>query len=247
MRFLCLHGRGTNADILEAQLAPLCLRLSQHTFDFVDAQTVSSAAPGISGLYPPPFLCWYKHGRPDEVTAALDHLCTIIDEDGPYDGLIGFSEGAALTASLLLCDEQAGRPARVRIAAMFNAVMPLLPDHLVETKHEAFHSLGEYIRGHEEHYRALLEAEGQQNDSLIYQTRCFAPKDPLRIPISTVHVIGNKDPFSPSSQLVSELCRSERSHVLRHEGGHTLPQAKDVLEQCAELIETGALFSSLDI
>ncbi|KAJ5389915.1 uncharacterized protein N7496_000983 [Penicillium cataractarum] len=244
MRFLCLHGRGTNSDILEAQLAPLRRRLAQHTLEFFDAQSACAPAPEISDLYPPPYLCWYEHGRPDEVSIALDELCAVLDEDGPYDGLIGFSEGAALIASLLLFDELAGRRPRIQLAVLFNSVVPLTA-HPAGVQHTSS-LLSELVHGHHDHYLALLKTDEQVDDPLA-QAWGFSPAGPLRIAVSTVHIIGDQDPFAPSSQLVVKMCQPERAQVLRHGGSHALPQAGDVLDQCAELIETSIMLSSLKI
>ena len=48
MRFLCLHGMGTNSKILESQLAPICAQLEAegHEFVYVDGQIECEAADG---------------------------------------------------------------------------------------------------------------------------------------------------------------------------------------------------------
>lgn len=265
MRFLCLHGRGTNSDIFEAQLgmtdshsrttrsfldrtadslAPLQRRLAQHTLEFLDAQSACAPAPGISDLYPPPYLCWYEHGHPDNVSIALDDLRAVLDEDGPYDGLIGFSEGAALIASLLLCDELAGRHPRIQLAVLFNSVVPLIAEAM--DVQYASSPLSELVHGHHNHYLALLQANEQVGDPLAHAWG-FSPAGPLRISASTAHIIGDQDPFAPSSQLVVQMCHPERAQVLRHGGSHALPQAGDVLDHCAELIESSIMLSSLEV
>ncbi|EXJ92784.1 hypothetical protein A1O3_01336 [Capronia epimyces CBS 606.96] len=88
--------------------AALFSRISPHyTFDFVDAPFESPPAPGIAALYPAPYLAWHKAYDPAAIQESHHFLQTIIDEDGPYDGVIGFSQGAALAASFLLCHEHA--------------------------------------------------------------------------------------------------------------------------------------------
>lgn len=47
MRFLCLHGHGTNSQILKAQLDPLLARLpSDWEFEFLDGEMNAEPAPG---------------------------------------------------------------------------------------------------------------------------------------------------------------------------------------------------------
>ncbi|GAB1312342.1 EF-hand calcium-binding domain protein [Madurella fahalii] len=248
MRFLCLHGRGTNSNILEAQLAPLRSRLhAQHTFDFIDGEGNCGAAPGMSGSYPPPYLCWYERGSPRDVHAAQEYLRSIIDEDGPYDGLIGFSEGAALAASLLLSDESPAAEPRFKVAILFNSVVPLVPsgsDRLGA-------SLSETVHGHQDSYLDLLlpeeqrdSATEQERSAVLSQALCFSPKGSPKISIPTVHVIGERDPFAESSRVVVDLCIRDTAQVIIHDGGHELPRDNSVLDRCAELIETAVLFAS---
>lgn len=71
----------------------------------MDAPHECPPAPGIATIYPPPYLAWHSEYEPRNIRAAHNFLRSIIEEDGPYDGVIGFSQGAALAASLLLCDE----------------------------------------------------------------------------------------------------------------------------------------------
>lgn len=52
MRFLCLHGMGTNSRILEAQIVGICARLEGHDFVFVEGEVECDAADGLSILLP---------------------------------------------------------------------------------------------------------------------------------------------------------------------------------------------------
>ncbi|OJJ46415.1 hypothetical protein ASPZODRAFT_16182 [Penicilliopsis zonata CBS 506.65] len=220
MRFLCLHGRGTNSDIFESQLGP-----------------------GITDLYPPPFLCWYEHGVPVEVQDALVDLAVIIDEDGPYDGVVGFSEGAAVVASLLLSENNSSRDNenRFHVAVLFNSVIPLIPEKTVQKI--PGEPLGEVVSGQDhESYLALLKQTSSSTKARWYTPRASS----ARISIPTVHVIGARDPFAASSRMVVDLYQPEKTHVLVHEGGHTLPQTAAGLDRCAEMIETAVMLASLD-
>jgi hypothetical protein len=197
----------------------------------------------MSTLYPPPYLCWYEGGGPAEVQAAQDYLRSILDEDGPYDGVIGFSEGAALAASLLLSSAEPP----FKLAIFFNSVVPLVPSG---SEHLGV-SLGETVQGHQASYLDLLLPEGQKDSATeeekmaaLSQALCFSANKCPKIPIPTVHVVGEKDPFADSSRLVVDLCACEMAQVVFHEGGHELPRDSSVLDRCAELIETAVLFAS---
>lgn len=59
----------------------------------------------------------------------LDGFIDMVQSQGPFDGLMGFSEGGILAATLLL--EDARRPfANFRCALLFSAAPPLDPDAL---------------------------------------------------------------------------------------------------------------------
>ncbi|KAL4936565.1 serine hydrolase FSH [Aspergillus oleicola] len=243
MRFLCLHGRGTNSNIFEVQLAALRSRLSsQHSFDFIDAEYDCRAAPGIREFYSSPYLCWYERGSPEEVRSAHRYLVSVIEEDGPYDGVVGFSEGAALAASVLLSSESSSSQPHFKIAILFNSVVPFVPCE------QMGQPLSDVVEGHKDSYLDILlanaaEATAQEQMMWLSQVHCFSPKEQFKISIPTIHVIGARDSFKESSQGVVDLCRSNLAQVLFHEGGHELPQDDSTLDRCAELIETVAIIA----
>lgn len=229
-----------------ASIAALRSRLSaQHTFDFIDAECYCPAAPGIAELYPSPYLCWYEQGNPEDVQAAHDYLVSVIEEDGPYDGVIGFSEGAALAASLLLWDESSPvyKP-RFKVAILFNSVVPLVPAK------ELGECLSEVVKGDQDSYLDLLVPASrgcsrEDRKERLSQAFCFTSKGPLRISVPTLHIIGTQDPFAESSRVMVDFCRPELAQVFLHEGGHELPQSGPALDRCAEVVETAIILASL--
>lgn len=62
---------------------------------------------GIEGLSKGPFFEWYSWDHLQRVppaetaTNSIDNVLDIIAEEGPFDGVIGFSQGAAMIASVL--------------------------------------------------------------------------------------------------------------------------------------------------
>ncbi|KAF1347665.1 serine hydrolase FSH [Delphinella strobiligena] len=108
MRFLCLHGKGTSAAILESQTAqfrcflPPSYSGTEHAFDFIDAPLLSDPAPPVDHFYAGPFYSWYALPLTSELENAHEWLSNLIQEKGPYDGVLGFSQGCALAATFLL-------------------------------------------------------------------------------------------------------------------------------------------------
>jgi hypothetical protein len=107
----------------------------EHTFDFIDAQFEGPAAPGIADVFPAPYFVWHEKYDPQSVERVHHYLESVIEEDGPYDGIIGFSEGAAVAASYLLSKEYRATLGDVyehpenefKLAVFFNSVKPYSP------------------------------------------------------------------------------------------------------------------------
>ncbi|KAJ1324081.1 Serine hydrolase (FSH1) [Microdochium nivale] len=119
-RILCLHGGGTNASIFRAQCRAVSRALSPRHFRLVYAEAPFASQPGpdVLSVYADcgPFKRWlrWKPEHPaisdaDTVRAIDDALRSAMDADdedeggtGPWVGLLGFSQGAKIAASLLM-------------------------------------------------------------------------------------------------------------------------------------------------
>ncbi|KAJ5091913.1 EF-hand calcium-binding domain protein [Penicillium alfredii] len=241
MRFLCLHGKGTNSDIFEAQLASLRSRISPgHTFDFVDAEADCPPAPGVDGFYPGPYIGWFPSYEPPSVKKVQESLKEIIEEDGPYDGVIAFSEGAALAASLLLCDEHSQREPTFKVGIFFNSVMVFSPSE------ELGVNISQKIKDQETKFAGYLHGmrSDASNPDRVPDIYAFTTEFPTRISVPTLHVIGSEDVFSEASRELTRLC-PDKAEVLIHDGGHELPRAEASLDRCSELFETVVTLASI--
>jgi pimeloyl-ACP methyl ester carboxylesterase len=65
---------------------------------------------------------------PLHITRAVEYLQDVLDEEGPFDGIFGFSQGAALTLSYFYQQQAAGEPIAVKFACFFSAALPCSPD-----------------------------------------------------------------------------------------------------------------------
>ncbi|KAI0002770.1 serine hydrolase FSH [Xylariaceae sp. FL0662B] len=113
MRILCLHGNGTNSDILQLQIAPLRHELEDgHEYEFVEAtlQAPASKAHGVEALATPDqsFYAYYDFDDLSTLETALDQLNGYVFAEGPFDVILGFSAGAVLAAVYLLDKERQG-------------------------------------------------------------------------------------------------------------------------------------------
>ncbi|KAI4321115.1 hypothetical protein MLD38_034535 [Melastoma candidum] len=80
-RMLCLHGFRTSGDILKKQ-----------------------GKSDVEGIFDPPYYEWFQFNK--EFTEyvnfdkCLDYIQDYMIKHGPFDGLLGFSQGAILSAAL---------------------------------------------------------------------------------------------------------------------------------------------------
>ncbi|TKA74663.1 hypothetical protein B0A49_05657, partial [Cryomyces minteri] len=112
-RILCLHGGGVTGDVFKAQARALIKALPTFRLIFADGPFYCDPGPGIVPVYEDwgPFRRWLRwlpeHQEIDDDSAIEEvqyAIKTCKDADhgkGPWVGLLGFSQGAKLAASLL--------------------------------------------------------------------------------------------------------------------------------------------------
>ncbi|PYH44101.1 DUF341 domain protein [Aspergillus saccharolyticus JOP 1030-1] len=185
MRFLCLHGMGTNSHVFETQLC-------------------------IEAFYPASDQYFaYYHAHPQSITEALSQLHRYLEEEGPFDGAIGFSQGACLIATYLIHQTQQApsQPLPVRCAIFFSAARP-------------FHVPS--LQAGEIHW---LDEPG------------LPPVTPLALP--TAHLWGTGDAeYGDQSQQFCGMCEEGLREVHLHALGHEIPgpRAKEEVQGCVRAI-----------
>ncbi|KAA6415669.1 MAG: hypothetical protein FRX48_00387 [Lasallia pustulata] len=146
MKILCLHGFGSSGKILEGQLAGL-IRATDPTYDFVfvDGPVSAPRGPGVSDAIAGPYYSHTTGYTTTELEDAADQITSYIEDLGPFDGVIGFSQGAAQALSYLYQNqidhhaiEQSGgdyarsvglsTPPPFRFAVCFSSTIPISRD-----------------------------------------------------------------------------------------------------------------------
>lgn len=62
------------------------------SFNFFDAERECVAADGIEEIYPEPYLCFYPVPTTRNIEDAHQYVWDLIDEEGPFDAVMGFSQ-----------------------------------------------------------------------------------------------------------------------------------------------------------
>ncbi|KAI8246290.1 hypothetical protein K4K56_011153 [Colletotrichum sp. SAR 10_98] len=100
---------GTSSKIFQVQTAAIRSALSKSfsaTFEFVEGALEWPAAPGINLLAGPnaEYFAYYDTDKYDTIIQAVDDLEEYVKSEGPFDGVLAFSQGAALAAMLIARD-----------------------------------------------------------------------------------------------------------------------------------------------
>lgn len=148
---------------------------------------------------------------PASFVKAMADLNLYITEAGPFDGVMAFSEGGALAASLIIQKMQEDRRQQqlyplFKCAIFFSGGVPMDP------------SAGAGLRD-----RRLM---GFEQDGEV-------------IEIPTAHIWGENDKLYPTfGPVLSGLCKRDRRAVFIHTNGHEIPgpRSADAVAKAAEVI-----------
>ncbi|PQE25647.1 serine hydrolase FSH protein [Rutstroemia sp. NJR-2017a BBW] len=228
MHFLCLHGAGTNSHVLETQTASLRHELDgHHTFDFVEGSISCPVAPGkipflalwvldqlILRAEIKPFFAsadkYYRYydGNADSILRALSQLSHFISEEGPFDGVIGFSQGATLLATYLVLvnKQQPEAPVPFRCAIFLSATRP-------------------------------FDTQALTTGQLKYVEQTAEAEPLIRLPTTHIWGVKDIENRDDSEQL-SMLCDEAQREEVKHDGGHEIPgaRAQSDLQNCVKAI-----------
>lgn len=83
----------------------------------------------LRAIYPPPYLAYATVAREADIRAALDYLEDVIEDEGPFDGVLAFSQGCQLAAALMFERQTIGDEGLpFRWAAFIGSPMPRYTD-----------------------------------------------------------------------------------------------------------------------
>lgn len=183
-------------------------------FEFIDGAFPWPAAPGIKEAFGDEqarMCCSYFDGSAEGAVAAVHDLAGYLMESGPFDLVIGFSLGAALTATLLLSMGSSSSPpnAPVQVASHIRSALficGIVPSDWDELQRGNITS----IRPND------IRKEGLIN-------------------IPTVHAWSRQDIEYPGhSEQLAQICMPENRFEVLHGAGHSVPTAEpDVLAMVA--------------
>jgi len=233
-RILCLHGGGVNATIFRLQCRTLLTLLSP-TFRLVFANAPYPCPPhaaitSVYGASHGPCYRWLRYEDHHEAVTAQEASRAVLqvcrdamdaDDDagatGEWVGVLGFSQGAKIAASLLwlagwLDPRPLPRPMGMDVRLRFGVFMAgSAPVALLDPKGELE---GERPRGVD-----TAETVGMRFEEWP-ETR----EGEHAIGLPTLHVHGLQDPGVVRHRRMMELyCKEGTTRLVKWDGGHRLP------------------------
>ncbi|XRM45827.1 hypothetical protein ABZX51_008901 [Aspergillus tubingensis] len=256
MRFLCLHGIGTGNAILEAQLYMIKRQLPGHEFVFFQGELETPPAPGVDKFFPGPYYSYFTVPSPDTVLEAVNRLEQFIDLHGPFDGILGFSQGAALAASYLLYDANRPYPhAEFRCAVFFCAIQcwDLESPGFTLDKEGHCRTIAEEgksseVLGKTDNITSLFGAA--DHPLLCRQWNAATPllwpygKAPMRldplaqISLPSLHIVGAKDPYRADALALQTHCATGKAQIVETAAGHEIPRDPVLVRKVAQFLHT---------
>ncbi|KOC11849.1 hypothetical protein AFLA70_182g001671 [Aspergillus flavus AF70] len=213
---MSLHGIGSNSQACNVILnsfgrykAAIRYELgTQHTYDFVEgALPWESSIKNVTKTDEATFT-FCDPEQPHSCRQAARDIEGYINEEGPFDGIIGFSLGATMALSWLVNWYQTKQANGSEVAPFKVAV---------------FFS----------NARQPFDHDALAMDRIAYLD--FVQMGKV-IDIPTAHIWGSADPQAEEAQRAVNFCGSERRSIFVHEKGHEIPSSVEDTVSIAKVI-----------
>lgn len=171
--------------------------------------------------------CWWEHsdegvyhGFDDLVKYVVDLLKT----KGPYEGIIGFSQGAAMAAIVAnLASLRSFELEHFKVAVLFSGFAFTVPLDEEQTLSELASTISN-----------LKEYQAKVKINPLYQEYYTVPRD---LPTRIISVYGTEDGVVPPIRTKHLNLLFPMPTEFNHDGGHYLPNKKQFLEPIVESIK----------
>ncbi|CAH0022094.1 unnamed protein product [Clonostachys rhizophaga] len=190
-----------------------------HTYEFVQGVLKTSIHSEIQDFFPQreEYFEYFDLNDVSSCQEAVRNLEDFIATEGPFDGVIGFSQGAALAAAVM-AQRQRKQPLEEAANPVFKCAIFISAAVVFDPI-----SLGE----------GFLRALSWDVDGEV-------------VHVPTTHIWGQKDP-SPFPPILAKLCNTTTRQVYIHDGGHGIPGSHmgEALGECVRVIRRSILTAKL--
>lgn len=173
--------------------------------------------------------CWWVHtedGQYKGFKEAIEYVVTHIKENGPYDGIIGFSQGAAMSAVISnIIGSSIPSHGHFKVSVLFSPFAFTLPVNNNETMTE----INAEVTNLHDYKNKVYLVSGFD--------RYFTPPHDFSTAVASVY--GSEDVVVPKvrSEYLNQLYPQGAIVTFMHDGGHYLPNKKQFLNPIVEIIK----------
>lgn len=219
-------------------------------------------------MFPGPYHSWFPTYSPSSIAEAHHLLNRLLTTLGPFDAIIGFSQGGNLTLSYLLqhAISKPNEPYPVDFAVIISSGLacsssPDFTPALAGTW-KVLADGGDFFDVVGRRDLAVPEREVVDDVSTtfgLWDGRSFKDKLPYhsenerdwprpfhpgllkeRVKIPTVHLMGDKDKIRDMGDVMVGLCGQNLVRRVRHGGGHELPKKSDICREWVAAVRWAA-------
>eukprot|EP01133_Synstelium_polycarpum_P015525 gene15525-18440_t len=222
LRILCLHGYKQNGTIFKSKTAVLRKAVSDIAeFVYVDAPHIIDEGKGTASW-------WRASGDGKEYRgweATLDYLRNIFIKKGPFDGVLGFSQGAVLSS--LLCSISSLNTSDAGTAVDGN-------DY-----HDIAFQFGLLFSGFQSRatiHQSLYPSCNHENNGSCSDESTHNSYPLNKIVTPSLHVWGKADELVAASNCESLSLQFSQPLCYVHEQGHLMPTSKKDIEHYRQFL-----------
>lgn len=152
----------------------------------------------------------------DSARKTLQYLYEVMETEGPFDGVVGYSEGATIAGTLLIHEAMRemdeGRQPMLKCALFFGGWPPITPT-----------------------LDGLVLAD--ESDLMIEVATCHISKSARsRGAYILIDLVGSQDPYLHGNLALYNVCNPDTAHIFDHAKGHTLPRDKAMVKELGDTV-----------
>ncbi|OAE29865.1 hypothetical protein AXG93_773s1030 [Marchantia polymorpha subsp. ruderalis] len=229
LRVLGLHGFRTSGAILKKQLSkwtPAVHDLLDITY--LDGPTPAQGESDFAHIFEGPYFEWMQSNKDYSkffnYRESLAYIMDFMEKNGPFDGVLGFSQGCTLAGCLVAVQQRpkaARNPAEALRVAKLKGAMTSTPYLSFFKKWEI---LGKSAADLPPIRFYIAIAGAHLRDPGIHDVYLGSPID-----VPSLHFSGEKDPLHEPSTFFLRYWKDPV--VITHPAGHTVPRLDETTEK----------------
>ncbi|PVU97827.1 hypothetical protein BB561_000293 [Smittium simulii] len=220
-RVLCLHGYSQNALRLKQDMGPITKALNNMEFVYIDAPHIATEPRNDQKLLQGKPYGWWNMSTArvwQDTQKSVQYLLDIMNTQGPFHGILGFSQGAAMIPVLLsilnyknLKHITANTEKELQFERQFIDFLGPL-----KTKVDSIHN--------KEMFKfAILSGGFAPGKKVCLRLINSTPE----IPVPSMHIIGKTDSVISNKQSIELSQLFKNPEFVLHTGGHYVPFTKE--------------------